>query len=73
MNVGKSGQAMPESQQDYDVLAAEEPTRLRYRGCLVCGKGFSGANVRTRLGWRETQLTGFCETCFDRIVKGGEA
>lgn len=37
--------------------------------CLICKEAFSRKNCFTRLGWRETQLSGFCEKCFDESCK----
>lgn len=33
--------------------------------CACCGEPFSDANVHTPDGWKETQISGMCETCFD--------
>lgn len=35
--------------------------------CLRCHEAFSEDNVRTPNGWRETQISGYCEDCWDEI------
>jgi hypothetical protein len=40
---------------------------LPFPQCIECGEPFTHANVHTALGWRETQLSGYCEDCFDLI------
>ena len=35
--------------------------------CLNCGQPFSNKNVFTEAGWRETKISGFCESCFDKL------
>ena len=36
--------------------------------CVICKKPFTDKNVFTDAGWRETQITGFCEKCFDEAT-----
>jgi len=36
--------------------------------CLRCKKTFSSENTHTNLGWMETQISGFCEDCFDEVM-----
>lgn len=33
--------------------------------CLQCSEEFSTANTHSPAGWRETQISGWCEDCFD--------
>jgi len=33
--------------------------------CVDCGNAFTEENVHTADGWRETQISGLCEDCFD--------
>lgn len=35
--------------------------------CIECARPFDESNVHTVLGWRETQITGYCEDCYDAI------
>lgn len=58
---------LPESLSDFLVLEAQGG--LRYVGCDYCGEKFSNVNVKTGLGWAETQISGMCERCFDRIFR----
>lgn len=39
----------------------------RYMACLACSADFSDMNTRTPEGWIETQISGYCEDCFDVI------
>jgi hypothetical protein len=36
--------------------------------CLNCKEEFSNKNVYSAAGWSETQISGFCEKCFDEIT-----
>lgn len=41
--------------------------------CFVCKEDFEmGKNVFTEAGRRETLISGFCESCFDRICSEPE-
>ena len=57
---------LPESPADYATLAAR-PHGLRFTTCFDCKQPFTEANVRTALGWAETQISGSCEACFDKL------
>ncbi len=35
--------------------------------CVHCGEPFSGKNVFTEAGWKETRISGYCEACFDLL------
>jgi hypothetical protein len=37
--------------------------------CIKCKKPFDDTNVFTKAGWKETELSGFCEKCFDDMFK----
>jgi hypothetical protein len=39
----------------------------RFKCCIFCKEPFSDKNVFTQLGWRETQISGMCEKCFDNM------
>lgn len=58
---------LPTSEEHYKQL--KEAKAVAYINCVFCKKPFSGDNVKTLLGWRETQITGSCETCFDNLFK----
>lgn len=55
-----SGALLPESAAEFATLRAP-----RYRVCIFCEAPFSDANVKSALGWRETQISGTCESCWD--------
>jgi hypothetical protein len=56
---------LPESLQEYQIM--DEGQRLAFRACIQCREPFSVDNVKTPAGWRETQITGYCEDCFDKL------
>ena len=64
MEVGLRGNILPTSEKDF----ADYYNRMRFSACMLCAKPFSSENVFSRLGWRETQMTGFCEICFDKVT-----
>lgn len=53
---------LPENIDDFIVLVASQ--KVKHTKCILCGNGFDG-RTHTSLGWRETQISGFCEECFD--------
>lgn len=59
------GKQLPENFEELQQLASEG--KLARRSCFTCGKPFTPDNVRTAPGWRETQISGACETCFDQM------
>lgn len=36
--------------------------------CKRCNEEFSNENVYSSAGWRETEISGLCEKCFDEIT-----
>jgi len=60
---------LPES--PYEYLEADKQNRLLFRTCYCCGEPFSPDNTHTAAGWRETQISGLCEDCFDLLVREG--
>lgn len=42
---------------------------MNYVQCVFCKQPFSDVNVYSELGWKETQISGMCETCFDECCK----
>lgn len=44
----------------------------KYTHCIECGEPFTEANVHTRDGVLETQISGMCEDCFDALFEGYE-
>lgn len=59
-----SGQFLPENRDDFQLLGRTR--KLRYIACVKCARPFSSRNTTTSAGWRETQISGYCETCFDK-------
>lgn len=57
------GGQLPESAEDFARL----PAPLRFPACIDCKQGFSPINTTTPAGWRETQISGVCEACFDNL------
>lgn len=58
---------LPSSEMQFQALRAKG--LVRYRSCITCSNVFSKANVKTLMGWRETQISGICETCFDKMFE----
>ncbi len=56
------GRPLPESEDEFYTNLA----RMRIHYCSDCKQIF-GHNVHTPAGWRETQITGMCEDCFDAL------
>lgn len=65
MRQSLKGHLLPENEADYQRLKAAGG--LKFPQCLKCGEEFSSENTSTRQGWAETQISGFCESCFDSI------
>lgn len=65
MKVGLKGNMLPESFGDFLRLRADGA--LRFHGCVSCCEPFDGDNTQTPAGWRETQISGMCEHCFDNL------
>lgn len=38
--------------------------------CFICDEPFTEKNCFTDSGWKETQISGFCESCFDGVFNG---
>lgn len=60
--------SLPESYEDFCELLASRTAV--YTRCTDCAKPFEPSNTKTRAGWRETQITGMCESCFDGLFEG---
>lgn len=41
--------------------------KMRYTHCQHCSESFSLKNTSTHSGWKETQISGVCENCFDNL------
>lgn len=55
------------------LLPEQMQERLKSGVCISCGEPFSDKNVRTQAGWRETQISQTCETCFDSLFDDDDA
>lgn len=40
---------------------------MKLTHCVDCKEIFSDRNVYSEEGWRETQMSGMCEICFDNL------
>lgn len=59
------GYMLPESYIELLRLAdAGDPVRL---SCFKCKTPFSPDNTHSKAGWRETQISSFCEACYDKL------
>ena len=46
---------------------------MKYAKCLECGLPLHTADAaRSAAGWRDTQITGICEPCFDGMFGNDE-
>jgi hypothetical protein len=45
---------------------------IQYLNCVECGQPFTDKNVHSQAGWLETQISGFCEDCFDALFDEDE-
>jgi len=63
---------LPDSHSDASLLASEN--RLRFKTCRDCHKSLNSPHAaKTPAGWRETQISGMCEPCFDALFEEPEA
>jgi len=67
MITGLKGNQLPESHADFKLLI--NSLGERWLNCQSCRRLFTDENTRSKLGWRETQISGFCENCFDGLFK----
>lgn len=65
------GQLLPECLEDFQKLKADKDG-LRFTDCIQCKCEFCTDNTKTRMGWRETQISGLCEKCFDESFADDE-
>ena len=70
MKRGLRGQFLPESFEDFQELVVTG--YAGFRSCHVCREDFSQGSASTPAGWRETQISGICETCFDKLFAKDE-
>jgi hypothetical protein len=64
MRESLKGHMLPESYED--ALALRQ--MLLYPTCFKCKRSLSEPGAaRTAAGWKETQISGMCEPCFDAV------
>jgi hypothetical protein len=72
-SIVEPGKSLPESEAEYKALQAAG--KLKFTVCLWCNNDFNNGlpreygTVYSPQGWRETQSTGYCETCFDALFE----
>lgn len=60
------GGLLPETREE--AMKLVEAKALKFTHCCDCGAGLHlPAAASTRTGWAETQISGMCEPCFDRL------
>ena len=58
---------LPESAEEFKELVGKDA--FRFNVCVKCGHKFSGLNTHSSAGWQETQISGYCEDCFDKLFQ----
>jgi len=61
------GGFLPDSEEDFNQLRIARAAP--HLACYLCAKPFTSENIKTAAGWRETQITGSCETCYDDLFR----
>ncbi len=51
-----------------EFLNCQDEDNLKIE-CCNCGVSFSPSVVYSQAGWRETQISGLCEVCFEDITQ----
>jgi len=64
------GHLLPESEADFQSLLKRNAAM--YPICFDCERDFTGETVKSAAGWRETQISGFCELCYDKLFADAE-
>jgi hypothetical protein len=72
MKLSLRGHQLPESVNDAREL--KYSGTLKYLKCSQCSVELYDATAATSAeGWRETQLSGMCESCFDQLFENDES
>jgi hypothetical protein len=74
-SIVEPGKDLPESEAEFKALQAAG--KLKFTACLSCNHDFKTGDGKTKdygdvyspAGWRETQISGECETCFDALFE----
>jgi hypothetical protein len=61
------GKLLPESLEDFHDLRKQG--RLTYKVCIHCSESFED-RTQSPAGWRDTQIVGYCERCYDDLFAG---
>jgi hypothetical protein len=64
------GHLLPESAADF--LQLVDLRKARNLKCMDCDRLFSPERVMTPAGWKETQISGFCEVCYNALFSDAE-
>jgi len=64
------GGLLPESETDFRQLA--DTGKAPYMACISCKQPFTAERVKTVPGWRETQISGFDEICYDELFQDAQ-
>lgn len=64
------GHLLPETEADFQQL--KDLRKAQYLACYTCTKPFTSETVSTAAGWKETQISGMCEICYDDLFKDEE-
>jgi len=59
------GHYLPESYADFQQLV--DLRIAKNQKCADCDRPFTSEIVKTPAGWKETQISGFCEVCYNAL------
>ena len=61
---------LPESPEDF--IALRDAGALRHHSCCMCKQPFTPSSATSPAGWRDTQIVGICEPCFDKLADAAD-
>ena len=64
---GKYKHFRPTSFLEFNIAYRYNPSALNFLTCIKCSCEFKESNTHSIAGWKETQISGFCEDCYDDI------
>jgi hypothetical protein len=64
------GGFLPESEADSRQLT--DTRKAHYLACISCKLPFTAERIKTSAGWRETQISGMCEVCYDELFQDAQ-
>lgn len=65
MKTSQRGWPLPESWEDFKLLLENRTAHAEV--CGVCSRPFGPRNTHSPAGWRDTQIVGYCEDCYDAL------